>query len=89
MPDENKFAKLREIGYSIQPCCGRCAFADLDYCEVWGTCGKHKYQHLKHTGEKRKVSIHMFGWCKDFAVNPENPYLFGAHAEFLPAEEKE
>jgi len=71
MPDENKFDKLSEVGYTVRPCCGLCTHAQFGIFE-WGTCAKHTYQHKKHTGDPRQMSINVHGCCKDdFKVSPE------------------
>ena len=63
--DENKAKKLQEIGFKILPVCGLCKYAAFsDY--RWGTCEKHTYEHEKHTGPPRQVSVHFAGTCKDF-----------------------
>jgi hypothetical protein len=84
MPDDNKFDKLREIGYTIPMGCALCVHAHFPAYVEWGTCGKHLYQHLKHTGEPREVSIHRAGTCPDAYCGAEPAAgVYGAHAEFL------
>ena len=65
--DNNKLKVLREIGYRIMPTCGDCVWAEFPQ-DDWGTCGLHDYQHEKHTGEKRQLSIHKSGNCPQFEV---------------------
>ena len=62
--DNNKLAKLREIGYTIRKCCGNCVHKRLMELSGWGTCKVHRYKHRKHTRDDREVSIHMFGYCE-------------------------
>lgn len=66
MPDANKVKKFQETGYSIPVCCGLCVFRNFQSDTAnWGTCKKHLYKHLKHTGAPRGISIHRFGRCDD------------------------
>ena len=85
MPDGNKFAKLREIGYTLPITCGLCVMGEFPDRGDWGTCKIHRYQHLKHTGESRGVSIHRGGSCADAEVDGSKVMAasFGAHLEFL------
>jgi len=86
MPDENKFAKLQEIGYTIPMTCALCEFSNFPGLRaVWGTCNKHKYKHLKHTGPERGVSIHRTGCCVDLVVDPQKEVAagLGAHSRLL------
>ena len=87
MPDDNKFEKLREIGYCIPRLCGYCTHGNFGKSE-WGTCGQYRYQHKKHgsPGEGRGVSIHTSGTCKDgFEVDYARlgKAALGAHMEFF------
>lgn len=87
MPDENKFAKLREVGYKIPGLCAFCQCGDFTKTgATWGTCSKHLYEHGKHTGEARGVSIHFLGSCPSFVEDPQKMARqgLGAHEEFLP-----
>lgn len=86
MPDENKFEKLREIGYYIAPQCGFCLHGNFYVSSAWGTCKKHRYEHKKHDNPKggRGVSIHRAGCCGNFEKAPAwNLPELGAHAEFM------
>lgn len=87
MPDENKFDKLRKIGYRIAPRCGFCLHGAFYGVSPWGTCQKHRYEHKKHHNpeEGRGVSIHTSGSCGSFEKAPAriaNAGL-GSHIEFL------
>jgi len=62
--DENKLKVLKDINYKIGPVCGLCKHGEFT-ADMWGTCAEHKYSHLKHTGEKRDLSIHRYGHCKN------------------------
>ena len=66
MPDENKFAKLQEAGYTVRPCCILCVHGTSIGPSHWGTCAKHTYEHKKHTGKPRQMSINRVGVCKTF-----------------------
>jgi hypothetical protein len=83
MPDENKFEKLREIGYSVPTTCGLCVHRNLLVGAHWGTCSLHSYEHKKHTGPARGVSIHVHGTCNDAEADPARTVTLGAHQAFL------
>jgi hypothetical protein len=80
--DENKKIKLKKIGYQIFPCCGGCQHGDLIAGMPWGTCKKFAYDHLKHTGEERQVSIHRHGVCEHFEESEIEKEYLGEYAEF-------
>ena len=64
--DDNKLQELEDCGYRIRACCDFCAhsnFASIDH--LFGTCSKLHYKHLKHTGDKRELSINKHGVCKE------------------------
>tara|TARA_Y100000310_G_scaffold31417_1_gene29804 strand:- start:9971 stop:10288 length:318 start_codon:yes stop_codon:yes gene_type:complete len=86
MPDEDKFKKLREVGYSIGGHCDFCKHSDFCSGQLWGKCGLHTYAHGKHTGDLRGVSIVRIGTCPQFEENATKlSWLgLGAHSEFLP-----
>ena len=87
MPDANKFAKLREVGYTIPGTCRFCTHGWFggDY---FGRCEKHTYEHGKHTGEHRGISIHQCGTCPDWEGDSHGATALGikytAFEEFLP-----
>ena len=86
MPDENKFAKLKEIGYAIPMTCALCEHSNFPSPRApWGTCRLHQYKHLKHTGPERGVSIHRGGCCVELIVDPQKEAEagLGAHSRFL------
>jgi hypothetical protein len=85
MPDPNKFKKLREIGYEIPITCGLCTYSRWNRISgpvTWGTCRLHEYQHAKHTGPPRGVSIVSSGTCPD-AESGSAVLVLESHAEFL------
>lgn len=90
MPDDNKFGKLRAIGYSIPGLCGYCKHSKWAPAQSWGTCNLHTYQHLKHDNpnEGRGISIHITGTCPQFERAPNRIVLsgLGAHQEFFQGE---
>lgn len=78
--DANKLTVLRDVGYKIHKCCGLCVhgwFPKTDF----GTCEKNKYEHQKHTGAPRQLSIHKYGYCPKFEVKPK--HNLGTYEEFL------
>jgi len=67
MPDDAKFKKLREVGYTIRPCCFFCAYGlFVPHSHPWGVCTRegNDYQHGKHTDTKR-LGVHHFGCCRN------------------------
>ena len=71
--DENKLKRLKEVGYVINNTCNLCKHSVFvsGYTD-WGTCGKHKYSHLKHSDSERQMSINRSGGCKDFEIGDNN-----------------
>ncbi len=64
--DANKLVKLKVIGYTIRKACGNCVHSLFPNPNTdWGTCYKHTYEHLKHSNQKRQLSIHRSGVCAD------------------------
>jgi hypothetical protein len=81
--DGNKLVVLRDLGYSIQPTCSFCKHARFPSLTAWGTCIQVSYDHLKHTGPARELSIHRSGTCSMFEKNESQVRMLGAFAEFL------
>jgi hypothetical protein len=86
MPDEAKFQKLREMGYTVPVSCGLCRhglFADRR--SGWGECALHRYVHGKHDSppEGRGVSIHASGTCPRAEPSSEQVRQLGAFAQFV------
>jgi hypothetical protein len=63
--DANKREELLRIGYSIRGTCGTCVHGHFNN-DNFGTCVIHDYQHLKHTGGKRQLSVYAHGSCPKF-----------------------
>ena len=80
--DENKRLKLVEIKYEVQRCCGMCVHGDFDGND-FGVCFKHSYQHLKHTGDNRDLSVFKYGSCPDFKMTGQAKTYMHAYTEFL------
>ena len=89
MPDDNKFEKLRSVGYGIPGVCRVCQHGQFGDKTEWGTCAKHKYEHRKHANPDsgRGVSIHVMGTCPEFETDPVRlgKVALGAHLEFFDA----
>lgn len=77
--DSNKADKLREIGYTIPKTCLLCEHAQLSN-NLWGTCKKETYFHLKHK-KQLPLSISASGSCSQWKKN-ESIDLHGFN-EFL------
>ena len=86
MPDENKFEKLRAVGYSIPITCGLCIHGEFPSPKSpWGTCALHTYDHKKHDNPDggRGVSVHSSGTCPSARADNRKTATLGAHREFL------
>jgi len=83
MPDDNKFKKLREVGYRIPQLCCYCKHGNFGP-SGWGTCGVHRYDHKKHDNPEggRGISIHVTGSCRD-GFEVKNANVVGAYQEFF------
>jgi hypothetical protein len=81
--DANKLAVLKEIDYKILPCCGLCSYAGLDKGSNWGTCTQIFYNHAKHTGPARALSIHRLGTCPNFNAVADAEVQLHGFAELL------
>lgn len=80
--DANKAARLRQIGYQITAC-GTCAHSDIDPPSEWGTCRLFTYQHEKHTGPERPLSINRHGTCPAFKPRDSARGVLHGFEEFL------
>lgn len=80
--DANKLKVLRDLDYKVQKTCGLCAHGVFPNND-WGTCQKHEYQHEKHTGDARKLSIVRYGSCAEFEQYDQSGATLGAYQEFL------
>lgn len=80
--DENKLKVLRELPYQVHKVCGLCkhgVFPQNDF----GTCSRVQYEHKKHTGPARQLSIFRHGSCPHFELKDEATWTLGAYVEFL------
>lgn len=82
MPDANKFEALRDLNYTVQKVCGLCRHGRFPNND-WGTCSRSEYQHKKHTGAPRQLSIVKYGSCESFEIDESKQALLGAHQEFV------
>jgi len=80
--DPNKLKVLQEVSYRINPCCGLCKHGWFPQND-WGTCEIQKYEHQKHSGPPRQLSIHKYGRCPKFKAK-QNTNL-GLFQEFFDA----
>lgn len=83
--DRRKLAVLRSIGYTFPATCGLCMFMRRGTKDpTWGTCMVHEYQHEKHSGDARELSVHASGSCGEFQPREDASDMLGGYAEFLP-----
>jgi hypothetical protein len=67
--DQSKAEKLRDIGYVKHNACGSCVHSTFASPTVqFGECSLHSYEHRKHTGGQRPLSILRHGGCEDHEV---------------------
>lgn len=78
--DANKLQVLQALPYQINRCCGLCKHGWFPQND-WGTCEVIKYDHEKHSGPPRKLSIHKYGHCPKFEAKANT--TLGAFQEFL------
>jgi hypothetical protein len=82
--DQNKLTELRSIGYRIPRTCGLCVHGVFVGAKEFGGCDVRQYEHRKHTGPKRQLSIFKGGSCTDkFEVDETRAAQLGAYREFL------
>lgn len=81
--DANKLKVLQELGYQIPPTCGICKHGEFKPQTPWGTCKLHTYQHVKHTGDRRQLSIYQGGRCDKLEPDPSRVAKLERFAEFL------
>lgn len=82
--DKRKLRVLREIGYTFPATCGLCAFVRPGQDGQWGTCTVHEYEHAKHSGPPRELSVNLFGSCESFQPKDDLAERLQGFAEFLP-----
>lgn len=64
--DANKDLRLQEINYKLHRTCGLCVYFEGSKGSMFGVCKKNTYNHLKHTGDARALSVNIYGSCLDF-----------------------
>jgi len=90
MPDENKFTKLRDIGYQVNSCCLLCQYGHdfglfPNKGKLWGRC-EHldtAYEHGKHSGTM-ELGVLCIGSCSRFEPYPARMHHWaGSYEEFF------
>lgn len=81
--DNNKLKVLQDINYEIQKVCGNCKHSGIYGAAQYGTCKKKTYEHLKHIGPPRQLSIHVFGSCNSHEYMEGYAAVLTTWAEFL------
>ena len=62
--DAEKLKQLQAMNCVIPPVCGLCSHATFYQAgNLFGSCGKRTYEHQKHTGPVRSLSICRYGLC--------------------------
>lgn len=80
--DAAKLKVLQNLRYRILPVCGLCKHGWFPKTD-WGHCENNTYEHEKHSGPPRQLSIHKFGGCWKFQRKGNLDYLAGFQ-EFGP-----
>lgn len=86
--DANKLSLLRSLQYRIGSSCGMCkhgVFRDIK--DDFGSCMLQTYEHQKHTGPARQLSVHRNGSCPKYVPDPAKVARLGAWAEFVKEDE--
>jgi hypothetical protein len=81
--DLNKLQVLREVGYTIPRSCTLCANSKWEGASEWGSCMITTYQHKKHIGLPRQLSIYRGGQCSKFVLEESAAATLGAYIEFI------
>lgn len=81
--DENKKRRLKEVLYHIPPCCGLCAHGAFRPGQYFGVCGKYTYEHEKHTGPPRQLSISRYGVCMTPELDLQRVQTLEGYAAFV------
>lgn len=84
--DAAKLKVLQDEGYQIAPSCGFCEHRSFaSPATHWGTCSALSYEHQKHTGPPRQLSIHRAGSCSRFELDRVERDLLGGFGQFFTA----
>ena len=86
--DGNKLKVLRDLDYKINKCCGNCLHSSFKGGSLFGVCKVNDYIHLKHTGEKRQMSINYFGECHKYNISEKFERQLEGFKEFLSEDVK-
>lgn len=82
--DAAKLKVLQAEGYSIAPSCGFCHHRSfMSPATQWGTCTVIQYEHQKHTGAPRQLSIHRGGHCSRFELDRVELDLLGGFGQLF------
>jgi hypothetical protein len=81
--DKNKLQVLRDIKYTIAVQCGLCKHARFAATEDFGVCSIQTYEHQKHTGEPRLLSINRAGSCPKAEIDEDAKSALGPWSEFV------
>lgn len=81
--DQNKLKVLQDIGYTIPKTCGLCEHGRFAASQDFGVCAIQTYDHLKHSGPARSLSINIAGSCPKFKIDEDAKSRLGAWAEFV------
>lgn len=81
--DENKLDKLKQIQYEILPTCHNCKHFKQLSDKFFGECCAYKYQHKKHTGAERQLSVYLGGHCPTHQWANEDMMMLHSFKQFI------
>lgn len=82
--DENKLKVLKEVGYVMYKTCDLCEHFRQG-ASSFGTCKVHLYEHLKHNGPPREMSVNKSGGCPDWELDETaKEGSLGHYIQFIP-----
>ncbi|HEU5116103.1 MAG TPA: hypothetical protein VFT74_05440 [Isosphaeraceae bacterium] len=82
--DANKLQKLKDIGYVVRRTCDNCYYAEFNHrADAFGECTLYTYEHKKHTGPARQLSINRNGTCPSHTLSDAQTALLHGFAELV------
>lgn len=82
--DENKRKMLKEINYEVHKACGLCEhFVLAKEGQMFGSCARFGYSHLKHTEDISRLSVTAFGSCPQWIPSQRRQTRLHGFVEFI------
>jgi len=83
MTDSNKFAKLHEIGYTVQVTCGLCIHGDFGESGNWGGCTLHKDDCIRRVCPVLGLTVLRMGNCSNGVFDQILVEKLGSYQELV------